>query len=92
MFSWKEPFVDLLRKAAAFHPSIPRRGRFYSKGGGDWAWMRVVKSLSSAGPSSEGEVVGATIRKGIKGEMPSFSKKYGDREVAALVAYLRTLR
>lgn len=31
------------------------------------------------------------IKNGIKGEMPSFSKKYGDPEIAALRAYLRSL-
>ena len=36
--------------------------------------------------------IAATITQGIKGEMPSFAKKYDDRQVAALVSYLRTLR
>lgn len=36
--------------------------------------------------------IGATIKKGIKGEMPTFAKKYDDRQIAALVSYLRTLR
>jgi mono/diheme cytochrome c family protein len=36
--------------------------------------------------------IAATIRKGVKGEMPTFAKKYDDRQVAALVSYLRTLR
>ena len=36
--------------------------------------------------------IAATIKKGIKGEMPTFEKKYDDRQVAALVSYLRTLR
>jgi mono/diheme cytochrome c family protein len=36
--------------------------------------------------------IAATIKKGIKGEMPTFAKKYDDSQVAALVAYLRTLR
>jgi mono/diheme cytochrome c family protein len=31
------------------------------------------------------------IRSGIKGEMPSFSKKYNDQDTAAIVAYLKTL-
>ena len=31
------------------------------------------------------------IRSGIKGEMPSFSKKYSDPDTAAIVAYLKTL-
>jgi mono/diheme cytochrome c family protein len=34
----------------------------------------------------------ATIKKGIKGEMPTFAKKYDDAQIATLVAYLRTLR
>ena len=36
--------------------------------------------------------IAATIRKGVKGEMPNFTKKYTDRQVSALVSYLRTLR
>jgi mono/diheme cytochrome c family protein len=36
--------------------------------------------------------IAATIKKGVKGEMPSFAKKYDDRQVSALVSYLRTLR
>jgi mono/diheme cytochrome c family protein len=31
------------------------------------------------------------IQSGIKGEMPSFAKKYGETETAAIVAYLKTL-
>jgi mono/diheme cytochrome c family protein len=34
----------------------------------------------------------ATIKKGIKGEMPSFAKKYNDHQIAAIVSYLRSLR
>jgi len=33
-----------------------------------------------------------TIRKGIKGQMPTFAKKYDDRQIAALITYLRSLR
>ena len=36
--------------------------------------------------------IAATIRKGVKGQMPTFAKKYDDRQVSALVSYLRTLR
>jgi len=36
--------------------------------------------------------IATVIRQGIHGEMPSFAKKYSDSEIAALVAYLRTLR
>ena len=32
------------------------------------------------------------IKGGIKGEMPSFAKKFGDADVQALIAYLRTLK
>jgi mono/diheme cytochrome c family protein len=32
------------------------------------------------------------IKNGIKGEMPSFSKKFNDADVQALIAYLRTLK
>ena len=35
--------------------------------------------------------IAATIKKGIKGEMPTFAKKYDERQIAALVAYLRSL-
>jgi mono/diheme cytochrome c family protein len=31
------------------------------------------------------------IQNGIKGEMPSFAKKYGEQDTASLVAYLKTL-
>jgi len=36
--------------------------------------------------------IAATIKKGIKGEMPTFAKKYDDRQIAALVIYLQSLR
>lgn len=36
--------------------------------------------------------IATTIKNGIKGEMPSFSKKYSDQQVAILVAYVRSLR
>jgi cbb3-type cytochrome c oxidase subunit III len=32
------------------------------------------------------------IKGGIKGEMPSFAKKFSDADVQALIAYLRTLK
>jgi mono/diheme cytochrome c family protein len=32
------------------------------------------------------------IKNGVKGQMPSFSRKYKDQQVGALVAYLRTLK
>lgn len=32
------------------------------------------------------------IKEGIKGEMPKFGSKLNDRDVAALIAYLRTLK
>jgi mono/diheme cytochrome c family protein len=31
------------------------------------------------------------IKSGIKGEMPTFSKKYSDQDIATIVAYLKTL-
>ena len=36
--------------------------------------------------------IGKTIRNGIKGEMPSFARKYNEAQIAALVSYLRSLR
>jgi len=36
--------------------------------------------------------IATTIKKGIKGEMPPFGKKYDDHQIAALVSYLRSLR
>jgi mono/diheme cytochrome c family protein len=36
--------------------------------------------------------IAATIRKGIKGEMPTFARKYDDAQIAALVSYVRSLR
>jgi mono/diheme cytochrome c family protein len=35
--------------------------------------------------------ISMTIKKGVKGEMPTFAKKYDNTQVAALVAYLRSL-
>lgn len=35
--------------------------------------------------------IATTIKNGVKGEMPSFGKKYDDQQVAALVAYVRSL-
>ena len=35
--------------------------------------------------------IAATIKKGIKGQMPTFAKKYDDRQIAALISYLRSL-
>ena len=32
------------------------------------------------------------IKKGLKGEMPPFTKKYNDQQITALVSYLRSLR
>jgi len=32
-----------------------------------------------------------TIKAGVKGEMPSFARQYDDAQIAALVAYLRSL-
>jgi mono/diheme cytochrome c family protein len=34
----------------------------------------------------------AIIKGGIKGEMPTFAKKFSDEDVQALIAYLRTLK
>ena len=36
--------------------------------------------------------IATTIKNGVKGEMPSFAKKYDNQQIAALVAYLRTLK
>ncbi len=36
--------------------------------------------------------IATVIRLGISGEMPSFAKKHSPEEIAALIAYLRTLR
>jgi len=36
--------------------------------------------------------IAVAIKKGIKGQMPAYAKKYNDAQVAALVAYLRTLK
>jgi mono/diheme cytochrome c family protein len=33
----------------------------------------------------------ALIQSGIKGEMPSLAKKYNEQDIAAIVAYLKTL-
>ena len=36
--------------------------------------------------------IAVTIKKGIKGQMPNFAKKYDDGQIATLVSYLRSLR
>lgn len=36
--------------------------------------------------------IAAIIKNGVKGEMPSFAKKFGDADVQSLIAYLRTLK
>jgi mono/diheme cytochrome c family protein len=36
--------------------------------------------------------IATLIRGGVKGEMPSFGKKFSDADVQALIAYLRTLK
>ena len=36
--------------------------------------------------------ISTTIKKGIKGEMPTFAQKYDDKQIAVLVTFLRTLR
>ena len=35
--------------------------------------------------------IATVVRTGIKGEMPSFAKKHSSQDIAALIAYLRTL-
>lgn len=35
--------------------------------------------------------IAVVITRGIKGEMPSFTKKHGEADVTALIAYLRSL-
>jgi mono/diheme cytochrome c family protein len=35
--------------------------------------------------------IARSIKKGIKGQMPDFSKKYNDKQIAALTAFLRSL-
>jgi mono/diheme cytochrome c family protein len=35
--------------------------------------------------------IAAVITQGVKGEMPSFAKKHGKEDIAALTAYLRSL-
>jgi mono/diheme cytochrome c family protein len=39
---------------------------------------------------SDGRIA-TTIQHGVKGEMPSFAKKYGEPDVKALIAFLRSL-
>ena len=36
--------------------------------------------------------IATTIKYGIKGNMPAFGKKFDDHQIAALIAYLRTLK
>jgi mono/diheme cytochrome c family protein len=39
-----------------------------------------------------GAHIALLIQSGIKDEMPSFAKKYNEQDIAAIVAYLKTLR
>jgi mono/diheme cytochrome c family protein len=36
--------------------------------------------------------IATIIKNGVKGEMPSFAKKFSDADVQSLIAYLRTLK
>jgi mono/diheme cytochrome c family protein len=36
--------------------------------------------------------IATTIKHGVKGEMPSFAKKYDEAQIATLLAYLRSLK
>jgi mono/diheme cytochrome c family protein len=36
--------------------------------------------------------IATIVKGGVKGEMPSFAKKFSDADVRALIAYLRTLK
>ncbi len=36
--------------------------------------------------------IATTIKHGVKGEMPSFAKKFDDAQIATLLAYLRSLK
>jgi mono/diheme cytochrome c family protein len=36
--------------------------------------------------------IAMTIKKGVKGEMPTFAKKYDDAQISSLVSYLRSLK
>jgi mono/diheme cytochrome c family protein len=36
--------------------------------------------------------IAATIKKGVKGEMPTFTRKYDDAQISALIAYLRSFK
>jgi uncharacterized membrane protein len=60
--------------------------------------LRLVSfySLAVAAPSLlklqiSGAHMALVIHSGIKDEMPSFAKKYNERDTAAIVAYLKTL-
>jgi mono/diheme cytochrome c family protein len=49
------------------------------------------------GPSLYGlrksdERITTIVKEGIKGEMPKFGSKFGDSDIQALIAYLRTLK
>jgi mono/diheme cytochrome c family protein len=36
--------------------------------------------------------IATTIKHGVKGEMPSFAKKYDDAQIATLLSYIRSLK
>ena len=44
------------------------------------------------GLTKSDERIGKIVRNGIKGEMPAFGKKFNDADIAAIIAYLRTLK
>ena len=81
--------------AAAVSPGLVTRGsEFYETNcpqcHGDEAQGNGGPSLHNLTISDA--CIAATIKYGIPGKMPVFGKKYDDHQIAALVAYLRTLR
>ena len=44
------------------------------------------------GLTKSDEWIARRIRNGVKGEMTAFSEKFSDEEIAALIAYLRSLK
>jgi mono/diheme cytochrome c family protein len=71
--------------------------RGYSLFGHNCAYCHGDDARGDEGPSlydlAKSDARIATIIKGgVKGEMPSFAKKFSDTDVQALIAYLRTLK
>ena len=84
---WIEP------RAAGTPDEIAHGRKFYAR---SCAECHSDDASGDEGPDLRGlpfsnRRVAKIVREGIKGEMPSFRKKYGDKEISSLIAFLRSL-